>query len=103
MEKSEHAKLLRAAMTERGLRARAVADFVGVSSRTVGNWISRSAPTMPGIEDRAALRRLFPGYDQDGDPVEVALRASELHEWRQDAVLSVYKRNLHEQREERAG
>lgn len=104
MEKEEHARLLRAAINARGLHAQEVGDAVGTSKRTVGNWISRTSPTMPSARDRAALRKVLGDYEADaGDPVEAAVRRSELTEWRQDAVLSFYKRNLHEQRAEAAG
>lgn len=104
MEKAEHARRLRAAIaTSDRWDRQALADYLGRSYRTVSNWVSETKPMLPSDQDRGKLRALFPGYDQLGDPVEVALRQSELHEWRQDAVLSVYKRNLHEQREERAG
>lgn len=104
MEKADHAKALRAAMTDQGLKAQTLADLVGVSARTVGNWISRTRPTMPDNEDRATLRRVLGNYEiSAGDPVEAAIRRSELVEWRQDSVLSHYKRNLHEQRAEEAG
>lgn len=88
-------------MASRRLGREAVADATGVKPRTVTNWTS--GKTMPEPSEREALRRLLPGYDSLGDPVEVALRGSELVEWRQDAELSVYKRNLHEQRAEQAG
>lgn len=101
MDKTEHGLKLKAAMAAKGYDRTTVADAVNVKTRTVTNWTSGA--TMPSDRERAALRRLLGGYDSAGDPVEVALRQSELYEWRQDAVLSVYKRNLHEQREERAG
>lgn len=103
MEKDEHAAALRQAMAEQAITPQALADLTGASYRTVGNWTSRSKPTMPRPEDRARLRRLLGNYDAAGDPVERAVRRSELAEWRQDAVLSAYKRNLHEQRAEQAG
>lgn len=78
-----------------------IADATGVNPRTVTNWTSGA--TMPSGVEREALRRLLGEYDSQGDPVEVAVRGSELAEWRQDLVLSHYKRNLHEQRAEAAG
>lgn len=98
MDKLEHGRRLKQAMARKGVGRDAVADAAGVKSRTVTNWTSGA--TMPSERERAALQVLFPGYDSIGDPVEVAVRSSELHEWRQDAVLSVYKRNLYEQRAE---
>ncbi len=99
MDKAEHGKRLKAAMATAGIRNQALADAIDVAVKTVGNW--RSGTTMPDEADRAALRRILGNYDDPGDRVETAIRSSELIEWRQDAVLSVYKRNLHEQREER--
>lgn len=101
MDKTEHGLRLKAAMSRRALDRSTVADAAGVKPRTVTNWTSGT--TMPSEAERHILRRLLGDYDNPGDPVEVAVRASELHEWRQDAVLSTYKRNLHEQRGEVAG
>lgn len=100
MDKPEHGARLKKAMGERGIGRQALADLTGVKPRTVTNWTSGS--TMPSDKERATLREILPGYDTLGDPVERAVRASELHDWRQDAVLSTYKRNLHEQRAEAA-
>ena len=98
MDKVEHGRRLKAAMGSRGYDRQVVADATGVNKRTVTNWTSGS--TMPSGLEREHLRRLLPGYDSQGDPVEVAVRSSELTEWRKDAVLSFYKRNLHEQQAE---
>lgn len=98
MDKSEHGRRLREAMASRGLDRQVVADAAGVKPRTITNWTSGA--TMPSATERAALRRLFGDYDSLGDPVEVALSRSELIEWRRDAVRSIYKRHLHEQRAE---
>lgn len=100
MDKAEHGKRLREAMASRAMDRRVLADLLDVNVKTVTNW--RSGATMPSAADRANLRSHLGRYDAPGDPVEVALRSSELVEWRQDAVLSVYKRNLHEQRGEAA-
>lgn len=103
VEKEEHARLLRAAMVERGVGRQTLALAVNVSKRTVGNWTSKTKPTMPDDSDRARIRSVLgDDYDRPGDAVERAVRASDLHEWRKDAVLSVYKRNLHEQQAEAA-
>ena len=101
MDKAEHGRRLKTAMASRGMNREVVADYTEVKVRTVTNWTGGA--TMPSDKERAALRRLLGPYDDLGDPVEVAVRQSELHEWRQDAVLSTYKRNLHEQRGEAAG
>lgn len=101
MDKAEHGRRLKTAMASQGHNREVVADWTNVKVRTVTNWTSGA--TMPSDTEKAALRRLLGEYDSEGDPVELALRRSELHEWRQDAVLSFYKRNLHEQREDRAG
>lgn len=102
MDKSEHGPLLRQAMAAKGVGREVVADATGVRVRTVTNWTSGS--TMPSETERMALRRLLgDDYDRPGDAVERAVRASGLQEWRKDAVLSFYKRNLHEQQAEAAG
>lgn len=87
-------------MARRGLDRQVVADATGVGVRTVTNW--STGKTMPSAVERESLRTLLGSYDAAGDQVEMAVRSSELHEWRQDAVLSFYKRNLHEQRGEEA-
>jgi transcriptional regulator with XRE-family HTH domain len=94
MDKQEHGRRLKAAMSLKGLGREAVADAAGVSARTVTNW-TRGA-TMPS----EAERRLLGDYDVGGDPVEVAVRASRLTEDRQYVVLGTYKRQLREQDEE---
>lgn len=98
MDKAEHGRRLKAAMAARAVGRETVADVADVKVRTVTNWTSGS--TMPSDKERVALRRLLGPYDEPGDPVEVALGQSELVEWRRDAVRSVYKRNLYEQREQ---
>lgn len=97
MEKSEHGKLLGRAIRVRGLSRTTVADRANVKPRTVTNWTS--GETMPSERERAALRALLGPYDLYADPVEVAIRSSELTEDRQDTVLGFYKRQLREQRE----
>lgn len=93
----DHAERLRRAMAEHGIKAVTLADMVPTTTRTVGNWTSRKKPTMPKDTDLAKLRRIFGDYDRAGDPVETAIRRSDLIEWRQDTVIAFYKRNLHEQ------
>lgn len=77
-----------------------LADLLGVTSRTVGNWENdKGSPrSRLGALEKVLQAPLGPA----ADPVEQAVRGSELVEWRQDAVLSVYKRNIHEQRVEEA-
>jgi hypothetical protein len=101
MDKAEHGLRLKGAMAAQGKDRQVVADWTGVKVRTVTNWTSGA--TMPSDKERAALRRLLGEYDTAGDPVEVALRQSELNEWRQSDVLTTYKRHLYEQRGEVAG
>jgi transcriptional regulator with XRE-family HTH domain len=100
MDKREHGSRLKGAMAARGYDRQVIADATGVQLRTVTNWTSGS--TMPSAIERNALRQLLGEYDAVGDQVEIAVKSSELHDWRQDAVLSFYKRNLHEQRGEEA-
>lgn len=101
--KQRHADLLRKAIDESPVSRQAVADATGRTYRTIGYWTSQTSPTMPSGEERVILRKLLGPYDSAGDPVERAVRQSELEEWRQDAVLSEYKRHLRDQRLEATG
>lgn len=98
MNKAQHGAKLRAAMAEQGYSRDTIADVTDVGVRTVTNWTT--GKTMPSDTERAKLRRLLGTYDDPGDPVEAAIRRSELVEWRQDTVVGFYKRNLSEQRED---
>lgn len=100
MDKAEHGRRLKGAMAAQGKSRTVVADYTGVKVRTVTNWTSGA--TMPSDTERASLRRLLGSYDDPGDPVEVAVRQSELTEDRQYDVVGYYKRRLREQREEGA-
>lgn len=101
MDKAEHGRRLKAAMQQQGHDREDVAAWVGVGTRTITNWTGGN--TWPDQRQRGILRQMLGPYDAEGDAVETAVRSSELVEWRQDAVLSVYKRNLYEQREGAAG
>lgn len=101
MDKTEHGARLKRAIGQAGSNRQAIADTLGVALRTVTNWTSGS--TMPSERERATLRVMFPGYDAPGDEVESAVRRSELVDWRQSAVITEYKRHLHEQRGEATG
>lgn len=101
MDKAEHGHRLKVAMSRAGRDRGSVADALNVSARTVTNWTSGN--TMPTTAQRDALRKILGAYDDDGDPVEAAVRSSALVEWRQDTVIGFYKRHLHEQREEATG
>jgi transcriptional regulator with XRE-family HTH domain len=97
MDRTEHATNLRRAMAQAGLNNNDVATALGVSVRTVVNWISRSQPTMPSDRDQAGLARLLPGYADGGDPVEVAIARADLAPYRRSELLAMYQRLLHEQ------
>lgn len=84
-------------MASRGVDRTAVADAILVNVRTVTNWTT--GRTMPSDRERGALRKLLPGYDSPGDPVEVAIMHSELTEDRRYALVGTYKRLLREQSE----
>lgn len=101
MDKAEHARRLRDAIaTSRRFGRADIEVATGKGYRTVSNWVSETRPMMPSDRDRAILREMFPGYDEGGDPVEVAVRQSRLTEDRQYVVLGVYKRELRIQDEE---
>jgi transcriptional regulator with XRE-family HTH domain len=97
MDKAEHGRRLRTAMADKRLDRKSVALAVGVKPRTITNWTS--GQTLPDDGDRAVLRKLFPGYDDPGDPVEVAIMNSDLTEDRRYALVGTYKRLLREQAE----
>jgi transcriptional regulator with XRE-family HTH domain len=78
----------------------ALGNIIGLSARTIRSYESGKVPDAATLD---ALRRIVGPFDADGDAVEVAVRQSALIEWRQDAVLSTYKRHLYEQREPHAG
>lgn len=103
MDKAEHASRLRAAMAALGLDRQAISDATGKRPRSVTNWTTGAH--MPDETDRAKLRRLLGDYDTPGDPVEIAVRASELTSDRQHDVIGYYLKRLREQREDgpRAG
>lgn len=97
MDKAEHGRRLKQAMSDQGLDRQAVGDIAGATPRTVTNWTT--GYSMPNGEQRQLLRRALGPYDSEGDPVEVAVRASRLTEDRQYAVIGTYKRHLREQDE----
>lgn len=79
-----------------------LAVAVGVSTRTVGNWISPTDPRMPRETEIETLRRLLPGYSDGGDGVEASIARSELAPWRQAQMIAEYRRHQHEQAREEA-
>lgn len=97
-EKRDHGLRLKVAMSRARVDRQRIADATGVKPRTVTNWTS--GKTMPTEAEKTVLRNLFGDYDNPGDPVEVAIDRSELHDWRRDRVKSEYKRQLQEQRRE---
>jgi N-acetylglucosamine kinase-like BadF-type ATPase len=97
MDRAEHAANLRRAMAQAGLTNGDVATALGVSVRTVVNWISRNEPTVPNDRMQAALSRLLPGYADGGDPVEVAIARADMAPFRRSELLAMYQRLLHEQ------
>lgn len=98
MDKQEHGSRLAAAMAGKGSDRQVVADATGRDVRTVTNWTR--GKTLPSAIERGVLRKLFPGYDDPGDPVEVAIMHSELTEDRRYALLATYKRLMREQSED---
>jgi hypothetical protein len=100
---SEHAVALRRALAVSGVTQDAVANALGIHKRTVVNWMSRTQPTMPSEVHQEQLNRLFPGYANQGDPVEAAIMNSELPAFRRSKVLAAYQEQLHEMAREAAG
>ena len=72
--------------------------MLGVSDRTVRNW--EGGATRPPPDMALRLREELGDFDSEGDPVEAAVRKSELTEDRQYDVIGYYKRRLREQRED---
>lgn len=101
---------LHAARRRAGIRSQGeLADILGVSKRTVGNYeraVTRPIRMDPVIYDRLvqAVGHFENGDDErNGDPVEDAVRSCPLTEDRQYALLSLYKRLLREQEVEAVG
>jgi transcriptional regulator with XRE-family HTH domain len=80
---------------------KALGDVVGVSGKSIRNYERNVYPPPP--DKREALRRVLGEFDTEGDPVEVALRQSQLQPWRQAALIAEYQRHLHEQQREATG
>lgn len=74
-----------------------LAEIIGVSSRTVRNW--ETDANLPDPAMRQNLRMVLGKFDVEGDPVEVAVRQSELTVDRQHAVIGCYLKHLREQGE----
>jgi transcriptional regulator with XRE-family HTH domain len=100
MDKQEHGRRLKAAMSLKGLGRDAIADAAEVTVRTVTNWTS--GDTMPTELERSKIRKVVGDYDVAGDPVEAAVRGSRLTEDRQYGVIGYYKKQLREQDAEEA-
>lgn len=100
MDKAEHGKRLATAMAAKRYGRQVIADATGRDVRTVTNWTH--GKTLPSEAERIVLRRILGEYDAPGDPVELAIMASDLTEDRQLSALSAYKRLLREQRENTA-
>lgn len=100
-EKQAHGRRLVAAMARKPISVQTLADLLEVNVKTVGNW--RSGRTMPDPQDLVKLERALGPYNVEGDAVEIAVRQSELQDWRQNLVIGEYQRHLYEQRREVAG
>lgn len=77
----------------------ALGDRIGFRARTVRYW--EADAHQPDAATKELLREVLGNFDAEGDPVEVAIRQSELVKWRQDAVITEYGRQRYEQRRER--
>lgn len=101
MDGGDFGRRLQAARKNKGFRTQeALGDAVGVSGRMVRHY---EAGRMPPPDVLARLRETLGDFDAAGDPVETAIRMSELDDWRQDTVVGFYKKHLQEQRQSRAG
>lgn len=100
---SDHAAALRRAMVMGDVSPTDLATAVGVSKRTISNWTSRTAPTMPSDTDLLRLDRIFPGYSADRGQVEAVIaQAEELSTWRRTELIAHYQRLLQDQAREDA-
>jgi transcriptional regulator with XRE-family HTH domain len=81
---------------ERRWTQKKLAAKLEVSSKTISNW--ERGENMPR-GSIGALEKVFAETiaGTETDPVEEAIKASPLVDWRQDLVLSAYRRNLREQ------
>lgn len=94
-------KRLQAARKNKGYRTQqALGDVVGLSARMIRHYESPTGK-VPPPDVLMRLREVLGDFDSGGDPVEVAIRRSELDDWRQDTVVGFYKRHLQEQRQSR--
>lgn len=101
MDKQEHGKRLASAMAAKRHGRQVIADLTGRDVRTVTNWTR--GKTMPSEVELILLREFLGPYDLPGDPVEIAVRGSELDEYRQYEVIGFYKKHLQQQRAQEAG
>lgn len=99
--KIEHGRALKGAMSRQGWDRTQIAELTKVKPRTVTNWTS--GETMPEPWQLDLLKARLGNYHVEGDPVEAAVRSSELTEDRQYVVLGTYHQQLREQRREAAG
>lgn len=97
-EKEAHGLRLKTAMARAGIGRGDLADQLKVAPETVTNW--RSGRTMPDLRQLHRLTEILGAYNDPGDPVEIAVRASPLTEDRQYEVIAFYKRMAREQRNE---
>lgn len=81
---------------ERRWSQRTLGDLLGVTSKTISNWERDQHIPRASI---GALEKAFRQPLESADPVESAVRNSELTEDRQTTVLGFYQRLLREQRE----
>jgi transcriptional regulator with XRE-family HTH domain len=93
---------LQAARKRAGYKSQhALGDRIGVAGRTIRNYeIGATSPDVPTLEKLTAV---LGDFVTEGDPVETAVRSSELVKWRQDAVISTYEKHRYDQAREEAG
>lgn len=89
---------------ERRWSQETLGDLINVTSRTISNW--ETGKHVPR-SSMGALEKVFGEAldgDQPADPVELAIKASGLADFRQTRVLSAYQEQVYEQqREDRTG
>lgn len=75
----------------------ALGEEIGVGGRTIRNY--ETGKTRPDAGTLEKLVRELGDFTIEGDPVEMAVRASRLTEDRQYVVIATYKREQREQDE----
>lgn len=101
MDDEEYGRRLREARRRAGFKTQEMlGDRIGRSSKMVRNYEAGKHLTP---EIKAALEEVLGEFADEGDPVERAIRHSQLIKWRQDDLVSKYEKHVYDQSREEAG